>query len=106
MRYVFDLDGTICTQEKSGEYHLAKPIKKMIDKVNALFDAGHDITIYTARGMVTFEGDLERVMAAYWNLTDHWLHMNGVKYHRLRMGKPPADFYVDDKAVAAHEFLG
>lgn len=99
MRYVFDLDGTLCTQEKSGEYEKAAPITHMIDIVNHLYDQGHDITIFTARGMNTFDGDLNAIINAYWNMTVDWLMKNGVKHHRLRFGKPPADYYVDDKAV-------
>jgi hypothetical protein len=56
MRYVIDIDGTICTSS-NGNYTLAKPLKKRIKKINLLYDNGNDIILYTARGMNTFNGD-------------------------------------------------
>lgn len=103
MKYVFDLDGTLCTQEKSGEYDKALPIVHMVAIVNHLYEEGHDITIFTARGMNTYEGDLELIFNAHWNQTHEWLLQNGVKFHRLRFGKPAADYYVDDKAVTLEQ---
>ena len=50
MIYVFDLDGTLCTLT-SGDYVDADPITKNIRKVNDLYNDGHTIIIYTARGM-------------------------------------------------------
>ena len=35
MRYVFDIDGTVCTQT-TGDYTLAKPLSKRIEKINKL----------------------------------------------------------------------
>lgn len=102
-RYVFDLDGTICTQQESGKYDLALPIVHMIEIVNHLYDEGNNITIFTARGMNTYNGDVEAIINAYWNMTTEWLQRNGVKYHQLRFGKPAADYYVDDKAVTLEQ---
>lgn len=103
--YVFDLDGTICTQQKSGEYHLAKPIPEMIQKVNDLYDQGHKIVIHTARGMNTYHGFVELVEQALLEPTHDWLETNGVRYHELYMGKPPGDFYIDDKGVNSVDFI-
>ena len=104
MRYVFDLDGTICTQEKSGEYHLAKPIPEMVKKVNELYDSGDYIIIFTARGMNTYGNEYD-ARGAYDELTRDWLVDNGVRFHQLLFGKPAADYYVDDKAVLPQELL-
>ena len=104
MKYVFDLDGTLCTQEKSGEYHLAIPVWPMIHKLNELYDAGHEITIFTARGMNTYQ-DENKAIARYSEMTRDWLVDHGVKFHNFIMGKPPADVYVDDKAMTPDEFL-
>ena len=54
MKYVVDIDGTICTKlcELKGEdYKDSFPLKERIDKVNALYDKGHKIIYMTARGM-------------------------------------------------------
>ena len=53
MRYVVDIDGTICTPGPTEEmrYEQAMPIQDRIDKINKLYDEGH-YRIPTARGMV------------------------------------------------------
>ena len=99
MIYCFDVDGTICTLT-NGKYRRAKPIQTMIDRINQLFDLGHYIKIYTARGMT--KSDPKK----WYMLTHEQLQKWGVKYHSLIMGKPSADFYVDDKAVPAEKFVG
>ena len=47
MTYVFDIDGTICTNSH-GEYEKAKPIYDRISKVNQLYDLGNTIIFQTA----------------------------------------------------------
>ena len=53
MRYVVDIDGTICTPGKTEEtrYTQALPIQDRIDKINRLYDEGHTVVYLTARGM-------------------------------------------------------
>ena len=104
LRVVIDLDGTICTQEKSGEYHLAKPIKKVVDDLKTLRMRGVYIIIYTARGMTTYRGNVNKVMEAYDRDTRLWLRENEVPYDELVFGKPAGDVYVDDKAVNVDDF--
>lgn len=104
-RIVFDLDGTICTQQKSGEYHNAKPIQQVVDLVNDLKRKGEHITIFTARGMNTFNSDANKCDNVYRELTETWLKTYGVSYDVLKFGKPPADLYVDDKGVSVNEFI-
>ena len=43
-----DIDGTICSITRP--YSDAKPILTHIDKINKLYDEGHTIIYYTARG--------------------------------------------------------
>ena len=92
MKYIVDIDGTICTQQKSSkEYHLAKPYMERIHKVNTLFDKGHTIVYMTARGMASGTDCSE--------ITKKQLEDWGVKYDELIMGvKPSYDVWVDDKA--------
>jgi CMP-N,N'-diacetyllegionaminic acid synthase len=96
LTYCFDLDSTLC-YTVGIDYELSKPNLKRIAKVNELFDAGSIIYIFTARGFVSGL-DLEE-------LTERQLHSWGLKFHRLFMGKPAADFYVDDKAVLDVDFF-
>jgi capsule biosynthesis phosphatase len=104
MKYVIDLDGTLCTIEKSG-YSFAQPIESRINKVNKLFDEGHEIVIFTARGMNTFQGNKEKVYEQYYNFTVTQLKQWNVKYTCLILGKPSADFYIDDKGINLNEFF-
>jgi hypothetical protein len=97
MIYVFDLDGTLCTQEK--DYHRAKPLKKRILKVNVLYDMGHTIIIDTARGSET---GIDHTKFTTLQLS-HW----GVNYHKLRCGhKMFGTLYVDDKGMSDKHFFG
>jgi hypothetical protein len=90
------VDGTLCSQV-DGDYERAEPYKDMIARINALYDAGHRIVLYTARGSTTgkdWRGVTERQMRDW-----------GVKHHELLLGKPYADVYIDDKAINAKDWL-
>ena len=50
MTYVFDIDGTVCTNA-SPYYEKAVPFADRIEKINSLYDSGHMVVCYTARGM-------------------------------------------------------
>lgn len=98
MRYVFDLDGTLCTADSS-DYMKAEPLLARIAVVNGLYEAGNFITIDTARGSGT--GQLWALRTR--QQIDGW----GLKYHQLRVGhKLAADVYVDDRAVSDVRFFG
>jgi len=96
MIYYFDLDGTLCTPDVE-DYSWAEPLWRRIDVVNRLFDEGNHIKVYTARGMTS---GIDCREITEWHLKE-W----GVKYHELIMGKPAADYYVDDKGISAKEFF-
>ncbi len=88
--YCFDIDGTICTNT-DGDYAAAQPFEMAIDRVNKLYNEGHQIVFYTARGYTT---------GIDWHeFTAKQLSNWNVNYHGLVMGKPYADIYIDDKAV-------
>ena len=94
--YCFDIDGTICITPESN-YHDSKPIPERIRIVNKLYEEGHEINFFTARGAAT---------GLDWrDLTEIQLKEWGVMYHKLIMGKPHADFFVDDKAVSDLAFF-
>lgn len=88
MIYCFDLDETLC--HTSGmDYKDSTPNLDRIAKVNSLFNAGHYIKIFTARGSET---------GIDWRpTTEVQLSDWGVQHHELILGKPAADYYVDDK---------
>lgn len=96
LKYCFDLDGTLCTNTW-GRYDKAEPFLDCIKQVNHLYDTGHIIKIYTARGMTSGKD---------WTvLTKKQLANWGIKHHELIMNrKPSADIVVDDIAINAEDW--
>lgn len=105
----FDLDDTLCTRPSDKEilgidkYHYCEPIKEMIDLSNSLYDKGHTIYIYTARGMHTLNGDVGEIYAKLYDITLNSLKQWGVKHNGLYMGKMHYDLLIDDKAMGLDE---
>ena len=62
MRYCVDIDGTICSPTVGRDYHKAMPWWDRIATINKLYDEGHDITYFTARGMGRFGDDPDASM--------------------------------------------
>jgi len=92
MKIYIDCDDTLCHYNGvERKYVNAIPIQQNIDKVNTLYDSGHEITIWTARGSVT--------KIDYEELTKEQLKKWNVKYHNLILGKPAYDLYIDDKSI-------
>ena len=110
MRYCIDIDGTICTPTVGRDYHKAEPWQDRIKVLNKLYDEGHYITYFTARAMGRF-ADLPHSVASVkakevlFELTKQQLEEWGVKYNELIMGKPHADFFIDDKGVKDEDFF-
>ncbi len=104
MTYVFDIDGTICTLT-NGKYEDAKPFVDRIEKINKLYDEGHRIVMYTARGMDRYNGDVDRANERFFYFTLEQLKSWGLKFSYLKLGKPAADFYVDDKGFKDVDFF-
>ena len=102
--YVFDIDGTICTNTDS-EYEKATPLRSRIKKVNDLYDEGHSIIFQTARGMGRSNNSTAYAHKAFYELTKGQLDSWGIKYHSLFLGKPAADYYIDDKAIKDTNFF-
>jgi CMP-N,N'-diacetyllegionaminic acid synthase len=96
-RLVIDVDGVIASAVPDLDYAQATPIADNVNRINALYDAGCNIVVYTARGSATGKdwSDVTRSQLAAW----------GLHYHELRFGKPPADFYIDDRALTLHQAL-
>ena len=97
MRYMVDIDGTICTYKKGTPYKDATPLKERIKFFNDLYEQGHRVTYWTGRG--SFSG------VDYSELTERQLNEWGVKRTELNMGKPCYDFWIDDKAFNVEDFF-
>ena len=109
-RYCVDIDGTICTPTVGRDYHKAEPWQDRIKVLNKLYDEGNYIIYFTARAMGRFS-DLPHSVASVkakevlFELTKQQLEEWGVKYNELIMGKPHADFFIDDKGVKDEDFF-
>ena len=88
---MIDIDGTVCSEEKTFERVLALPLEGAVNSVNELFKAGNTIIFWTARGWEQYR------------ITKHWLDSHGFLYHQLLMGKPIVDLFIDDRA---RQFVG
>ncbi len=96
-----DIDETICTHDRPNpsvpcDYSHAKPITENIDKANKLFDEGHTIVYWTARGTVT---------GIDWTaVTKDQLIKWGAKHHDVKLGKPYYDLFIDDKNMNTRDW--
>ena len=92
-----DIDETICNTPKELDYSLATPIIDNIKKINLLYEQGHTIVYWTARGTVTGISweDVTRCQFKEW----------GVKFHELKFGKPNYDLFICDKAINSLNFF-
>lgn len=106
MKYVFDIDGTICDKQKDSDYDSSIPKKDRINKINKLYDEGNYIIYLTARGMGRYNNDADLAKARFYDITELQLRVWGCKYHKLILGKPSGDFYIDDKGINADDFFG
>jgi hypothetical protein len=92
-----DIDDTICRLKIAGNYESAYLIPKALRMVNSLYEEGHHIVFWTARGTVS---------GIDWRpLTERQLREWGFKYHELKMGKPAYDVFIDDKNVNSNHWL-
>ena len=96
LKYMVDIDGTICKFKHKYDYINAKPIYNNIEVFNNLYDKGNEIHYWTARGSVDGKN---------WDeLTIKQLNSWGVKYNSINIGKPQYDVWVDDKAYNVKDF--
>ena len=92
--YCIDIDGTLCTE--NCEYENAKPIEKIINKINDLYN-NNKIILFTSRGYSS---------GVDWReLTEKQLLKWGIKYNELIFKKPYADYYIDNKAINVLDWI-
>ena len=96
MKYMIDIDGTICNNT-NGDYQSAVPFRDRIAHFNKLFDQGHEIHYWTARG-----GNSGIDWTA---LTQQQFANWQVKYTTLKLGKPVYDIWIDDKAINVENYF-
>ena len=96
LTYCFDFDETICIRNAGDDYTKAFPIKGVVEYINRLYDNGHKILIFTARGASSNK---------YWlDVTYEQCLKWGLKFHTINPRKPSYDVIIDDKAINAVDF--
>lgn len=101
MRICLDVDGTLCELKSRGEdYATVRPLPHAAESIRQLREAGHYVILATARHMKTCGGNVGLVVAKQGGTLIEWLHRHGIEYDELWFGKPYADLYVDDRALA------
>lgn len=104
-KIVFDVDDTICSNVRRLGYENCVPDFEVIKKINHLHDdLGFTIVLHTARGMVSCNGDVDKIIKKNKKVLEDWLAKYDVHYDELIFCKPIADLYVDDKALNVAEF--
>ena len=93
-----DIDGTVCKQDgdprspdDAFSFRTSKPFPQRIEYLNSLYEEGHYLHYWTARGCWDGNDTLEETRAQL----DSW----GVKYNDVAVFKPFYDIWIDDKAV-------
>lgn len=82
--FIIDMDGIICVESKP--YCHAMPVWTSIFMIQKLYKEENKIIIHTSRRQCDYK------------LTKDWLDAHDVPFHKLIMGKPKGDVYIDDKA--------
>lgn len=108
LTYCVDIDGTICDKDvcrKDGDYETSIPNMNRITEINKLYDQGHIIKYFTARGMGRHKDSIILAQKDFFDITYNQLTSWGCKFHSLILGKPSADFYIDDKSINDKDFF-
>ena len=92
----FDLDGVICHTNKN-DYLNSLPNKKMIKEVNKLYEKKFYIKIFTARFMGRNNENVNKAKKQGYAFTKKQIENWGLKFHKLILGKPSYDIFIDDK---------
>ena len=105
MKYVIDIDGTICEHLDRPNFGKGKVYHDRIARINELYNQGHEIVYYTARGMGEFNQDNVSANNKWYKYTYDQLIKWNCKFTQLLIGKYSGDVYIDDKAINSEDFF-
>lgn len=90
-----DIDGFISNRldYTSWDFMSFEPIPEMIEKVNELHKKGYTVIYNTSRP------------DKFYAETKAWLIRHGCLFSALNMGKPRADYYLDDRNADINDLL-
>ena len=96
-----DIDETICFYDKkyslsdTKNYLEAMPNYENINKINNLYNEGHKIIYWTARG--------SRSGKQWYDFTKKQLDEWGAKFNELKCDKPYYDLFIEDRSIRIEE---
>ena len=105
-KLVVDLDGTL-TLGDTEDYISVSPNQEVIEKLRNYKKEGFVITIFTARNMRTFKGNVGKINVHTLPVIMEWLKKYDVPFDEVILGKPwcgHEGFYIDDRAIRPSEF--
>ena len=102
MRFCFDIDGVIFKINKGYIKH--EPIWSTVKYIKHLKSLNHEVVLYTARKMKTFNGNIGKINKEIVENTLFNLNRYNIPYDEIYFGKPNADVYIDDKALNFYDF--
>lgn len=91
---IVDIDNTILT---GPDYYSSYVMDDRVEIINQLYDKGHTVIYWTARGATTGLN--------WFQHTHNELIKAGARFTELRMGKPSYDAWIDDKAINSERFF-
>jgi capsule biosynthesis phosphatase len=101
VRICLDVDGTLCElKSRHDDYASVRPLPHAAHVIRQLRAAGHYVILATARHMKTCGANVGLVVARQGPTLIEWLNRHGIEYDELWFGKPHADLYIDDNAMA------
>lgn len=98
----FDLDQTITLNVSPRDwksYGDCLPNPEMVHLMRSLKSAGHNIMIFTARGMGHVDGRPGKAMKDIGKMTFDWLEKHNIPYDEIFFGKPNYHVLIDDKCL-------
>jgi len=107
-KIIIDLDNTLTKDDSLYSYKDKKPKIEVVNKLKIYKSLGFTITIFSARSMKTFEGNIGIINVKTLPEIIEWLERNGIPFDEVLVGKPwcgEGGFYVDDKAIRPQEFI-
>ena len=102
-RICCDVDGVLANTSSKKDYENSEPIIENIHLLNDLYWSGAHITLHTARYMLRENHNAKLAHDRGYEELRKWCKKHFVYYDNIVMGKPSAQYYIDDKAIQIGE---
>lgn len=99
---VVDFDDTLTLGKSSGGEYI--PNGRLHMELRRLHRLGWHIEIFSAKGW-SREGGVDENFSQIYNEIQSFCWIYEIPHHKIRLGKPPARYYIDDKGLHWEDFL-